>query len=164
MQHLRPTLVILTCIAAFLCGCTTPSRSVKLPSGFWIKCPESEASHCVYVDYSINQSLHSQATWFIKRVNTAPKETQPLELISQNIELTRSGESRRDKCESVFSLVAPSSAFPTTPFLLSVSMSWMSEGKSGEFSRLLEVRESSPPTISEKELSLAVTITACKGR
>lgn len=164
MSHLRSTIVALLCLFAFLCGCSTPSGSTKLPSGLWIKCPESEATHSINVDYAVNQSLRSKATWFIKRVRTSDTATPPLELMSQNIELTRSGDILRDRCESVFSLVVPQSAFPASPILLSVSMKWQSGGKSGEFSRLLEVRESFTPDIAEKGLNMTVSISALKGR
>jgi hypothetical protein len=135
-----------------------------LPAGLWTKCPESEATHSVNVDYAIGQSLRSKATWYIKRIKTAETTTPPLELISQTTERTRSGEILHDKCESVFSLVVPPTPFPASPFLLSVSMKWQSGGKSGEFSRLLEIRESLTPDIPENDLKLTVSYSELKGR
>ena len=165
MPSFNPTVAALLCIAAFLCGCSTPpATSAKLPAGFWTKCAESEATHIVTVDYAIDQSLRSRASWYIKRIASPVTSTAPLEATSQTIEMIRSGETVRDKCESVFYLVAPSTRFPAAPFLLSMSMKWQTRGKSDELSRVLEVRNSFTPDVPEKNLKMNVSISELTSR
>jgi hypothetical protein len=163
MRVLRFLIIAATLASvAFIFGCQTPKSQM---TGFWVKCPDAEATHAVSVHCDFQDEPPFSYTWFFKQAPQAKSSPQPLAISASAIHLTLSPTTLvkltnpNSKCDATFSLSEPRAEFPSSPFLLNFHLSWQTKGKSEQFSKIIEVRGPLSTEFPEQKLKITVSMT-----